>query len=273
MGAVVLLVLAASMDVWGQWPREFGSLRRATGAGVAPVFEGWEPNPDGTFTLYFGYMNRNWDEEVDIPVGPNNSLEPAPQDRGQPTHFMRNRQKRIFGLVVPKDFGTTARVTWTIIRGSDAPQRASGSLDPRYRIEALRSETEGNLAPSLEAGSDQTIVLPQQATLTTVLKDDGKPQRGRGGRGGGTGAATNLSVQWRLYRGPGKVSFSEVRPAVGTDGKAVSTATFTEPGVYVLQAIAEDGSSSIRPEGNPGGGLCCFSDAKVTIEVKGAPGF
>lgn len=267
-GAVVLLFFAASVEVWGQLPREFGSLRRASGATVAPTFEGWERNPDGTFSLYFGYLNRNWEEEVDLPVGPNNLFDPAPQDRGQPTHFMLNRQKRIFAVAVPQDFGT-GKITWTLIRGSAPPQRATGSLDPRYQIEALKSVAEGNAAPTVDAGRNQTIVLPQRATLTAVVKDDGRGGRGQGGARGG---ASKVSVQWWLYRGAGKVSLSEVMPPVGADGTAVTTVTFTEPGVYVFQAIAEDGSTRMRPEGNAGGGLCCFSDDKVTIDVKAAAG-
>src|SRR6266496_4769196 len=91
-----------------------GSRRRATGAAVAPVFEGWEPNRDGTFSLYFGYQNRNWQEELDIPVGENNFFSPGPLDRGQPTHFLVNRQKLMFSVVVPRDFGNQTLV-WTII--------------------------------------------------------------------------------------------------------------------------------------------------------------
>src|SRR5438445_13192912 len=92
-------------------------LRRDYGQTIAPVFEGWEPNPDGTFSLYFGYMNRNWKEELDIPIGPNNSFDPAPADRGQPTHFLPRRGKQIFAVVVPKGFKQT--ITWTLtIRGN-----------------------------------------------------------------------------------------------------------------------------------------------------------
>ena len=46
----------------------------ARGQDVAPVFEGWERNPDGTFSMVFGYLNRNYEEELDIPVGPGNTI-------------------------------------------------------------------------------------------------------------------------------------------------------------------------------------------------------
>ena len=275
-GGIALLILAlaaTAVEVLGQdrWPREFGSLRRASGASVAPTFIGWELNPDGTFTLYWGYNNRNWAEEVDIPVGPNNFFAPGPQDRGQPTHFMLRVQKRIFSFVVPADFPTTERLVWTLIRGPEGePQTAAGSLTPIYAIEALKTQG-GNEAPTVDAGADQAMVLPQRATLTAVVQDDGRPQRGRGRFGRSGAGASRLTVQWRLYRGPGPVSFSDVTSPVGADGKATTTVTFSEPGVYVIQAIAQDGSTRISPEGNTGG-FCCFSDDTVTIDIKEAQG-
>src|SRR6516165_767935 len=88
--------------------------RRDFGQTIAPVFEGWEPNPDGTISLYFGYMNRNWKEELDIPIGPSNFFSPGPQDRGQPTHFMPRRHKQIFWVVVPKTFPVDQSLVWTL---------------------------------------------------------------------------------------------------------------------------------------------------------------
>ena len=42
------------------------------GQHVEPAYEGWRPNPDGTFSFMFGYMNENWEEEPHVPVGENN---------------------------------------------------------------------------------------------------------------------------------------------------------------------------------------------------------
>ena len=66
-------------------------LRHWSGQSVSPAYEGYDANPDGSFNMWFGYMNRNYEEEPDIPVGPNNSFEPGPADRGQPTHFAVRR--------------------------------------------------------------------------------------------------------------------------------------------------------------------------------------
>ena len=88
-------------------------LRHWTGQGVAPVFEGYDTNPDGSFNMWFGYMNRNYEEEPDIPVGPDNNFQPGNADRGQPTHFTIRRHKDVFSVVVPKDFGDQ-KLVWTL---------------------------------------------------------------------------------------------------------------------------------------------------------------
>ena len=80
-------------------------VRYATGQDVVPVFEGWERNADGSFNMVFGYMNRNYEEEVDVPVGPDNALEPGGVDQGQPAHFYPRRQQYVFSVRVPKDWG------------------------------------------------------------------------------------------------------------------------------------------------------------------------
>ena len=79
-GAAVALACVAASDAQAQ-------LKFDRGQNVAPVFEGWERNPDGTFNMVFGYMNRNYREMPHVPVGPDNFFEPGPADRGQPTHF------------------------------------------------------------------------------------------------------------------------------------------------------------------------------------------
>ena len=78
-------------------------VRYATGQNVVPVFEGWERNADGSFNMVFGYMNRNYEEDVDVPVGPDNALEPGGVDQGQPAHFYPRRQQYVFSVRVPKD--------------------------------------------------------------------------------------------------------------------------------------------------------------------------
>src|SRR5437870_8508578 len=101
--AVVLLAAGAQAQV-----------QYASGQNVAPAFEGWERNPDGSFNMVFGYLNRNYEEEVDIPIGPNNSVDLGGDDRGQPTHFYPRRQRFIFKVAVPKEWDAKRKVSWTL---------------------------------------------------------------------------------------------------------------------------------------------------------------
>src|SRR5579885_1958416 len=50
--------------------------------GITGAYEGWFKNPDGSFTLLLGYFNRSDKQEIDVPVGPNNRIEPGGPDRG-----------------------------------------------------------------------------------------------------------------------------------------------------------------------------------------------
>jgi len=86
---------------------------RPSGQPVVPIFEGWWRNPDGTYDLSFGYFNMNTKEAIDIPLGPDNFIEPASFNGMQPTHFDPvpndgRGSRRFFGvftLTVPADIG------------------------------------------------------------------------------------------------------------------------------------------------------------------------
>src|SRR5689334_15946443 len=78
------------------------------GQNVAPIYEGWQRRADGTTMMFFGYLTRNYQETVDIPVGPNNSFDPGPIDRGQPTHFLVRRQAFVVTVVLPKNWDEKA---------------------------------------------------------------------------------------------------------------------------------------------------------------------
>ena len=78
-----------------------------------------------------------------------------------------------------------------------------------------------NLAPVVEAGADQTVTLPATAALSGTVTDDGKP----------SGAAVTSS--WSKVSGPGTVTFSD-------PNAAISAATFSAEGTYVLRLSASD---------------------------------
>jgi len=112
--APLCVLLLAAVSAYGQsaQPYPMGTLHES-GQGVTGAFEGWFKNSDGSFSLLLGYFNRNTREELDIPIGPNNRIEPAGPDQGQPVHFLAGRQWGVFTVSVPKDFGTN-KLTWTL---------------------------------------------------------------------------------------------------------------------------------------------------------------
>jgi hypothetical protein len=119
-----------------------------SGQNIAPVFEGWCRNSDGSFTMAFGYLNRNWVEEIHVPIGPDNNLEPGGPDRGQPTYFYTRIRRYAFVATVPKDWGKKELV-WTLtVQGKT--QRAVGWLQPEWEVASdLRGL--GRAAPDVAA--------------------------------------------------------------------------------------------------------------------------
>jgi hypothetical protein len=248
-----------------------------SGQDVTPSFEGWFPNGDGTFSLSFGYMNRNLKEVVDIAIGPNNRMEPGGPDRGQPTHFLARRNMGVFTVTVPKDFGRQ-RLTWTLNRNGRA-NSTTGHLDDRWRIDVTEEVTIKNEAPVIrfEAGGasamgtrpivrSTTVAFPGPVTLDVFATDNEPPPPpplpGRTARP----REPVLTTTWQKYRGPGTVTFAAARPTIDpATARSTTTATFSEPGEYWLRVVTNDGSG---PTG--GAGQCCWTNGlvKVTVTIK-----
>ena len=192
-----------------------------SGQSVTGAFEGWFKNPDGSFSILLGYFNRNLKEELDIPIGPDNRIEPGGPDQGQPTHFLPRRQWGVFTVTVPKDFGN-GKLTWTLVANHQTTT-IPASLDPLWEVSPFKEEGEGNTPPVIrfeEAGptgqgpraasAELTAALPNPLTLTVWVGDDAKTLP----------AAKTLpkgppvTVTWGKFRGPGAVTFANNKPAV-----------------------------------------------------------
>src|SRR5918992_1173346 len=104
-------------------------LKFTSGQSVQPAYEGWTRNSDGSRSMWFGYMNRNWVETPNIPVGPNNGFGTASEDLGQPTHFLPRRQAFVFKVTVPADWPVDRDLIWTVT-ANGATLKAFGSLWP-----------------------------------------------------------------------------------------------------------------------------------------------
>ena len=100
---------------------------------IYPAYDGYLKNPDGSYSMLVGYFNRNSKQVLEIPVGPNNKIEPGPPDQGQPTTFLPRRQWGVFTITVPKDFGDK-KLTWTLTTNGKTNQ-ARGWLQPEWEVD------------------------------------------------------------------------------------------------------------------------------------------
>jgi hypothetical protein len=172
------------------------SLTYSRGEAVLPVYHGWHPHPDGTVDLWFGYLNQNWREEPDIPVGPDNFISgPYGPDAGQPTHFLPRNNRLIFKITVPQDF-PEKEVVWTLTSNGKT-YRAYATLHPGYVKDTYGIQREywgspppeGNEAPEVQVDGDmiRTVKVGEASVLRVTVTDDGIPRPGRGGGDGDDG--------------------------------------------------------------------------------------
>jgi hypothetical protein len=269
-GAAALL-WAAAAPVAGQLPLP---ALKDSGEGVYPAFEGWYANPDGTYNLLIGYYNRNQKQALDIPVGPNNRVEPGGPDMGQPTYFQPRRGWGVFAIKVPKDFGSEKRYTWTIVANGKTASVPVGLIKD-YQIEPFKDAAEGNTPPVLrfspngktftgppvEIAQELTGAVNQPVTLEVTITDDMHKEEGE--NPAFANRIPRLAQSWHKHRGPGDVTFAEQRPKIADDGKTTTTATFSAPGEYILRAQGNDNS------GEGGGGFqCCWTNAYVKVTIR-----
>ena len=267
-GAVVLLLaLAAAASAQTRYTY-------SRGQSVSPAFEGWWQNDDGTYALFFGYMNSNWEEELDVPVGPDNHIEPGGPDRGQPTHFYPRRNMFLFTVQVPADFGDREEVVWTLTTHGRT-ERAYGSLRTDYLLDPqtiatemganfgrIRDEWRENEPPELTLGVDQPrrVRLGEPLTLVAFTRDDGipsgryQPPAVEPGRPHPAyrplqqivpGNPPGLRFSWIVYRGDAsKVRFSPRQLKSWQDTRVYSYSPWSPP--YILPEAPPDGQWEVQ---------------------------
>ena len=260
--------------------------QRQFGTSVTGAFEGWFANPDGSRSFLVGYLNRNNSQALDIPIGPNNRIEPGGPDMGQPTHFLPGRHWGMFTITVPANFTTPdQRFTWTIVANGQ-PTAIPLRLHPDYSVSPFTDVAAKNTPPMLRFAEQGAAVQGPVAVLSTAVtrttrvssplalpvwaEDDARFASGT------MALPKNLPppvrLEWSTYRGPAGVMFDKDRPAteilaggavnVPFRGKATTTVTFSEPGEYVLHVNAMDYSG----EGGSGE-VCCWTTALVKVTV------
>lgn len=278
--AVALAGVCAGVFVAG------AQIQYRSGQSIAPSYEGYLPNPDGSFDLLFGYMNRNFEEHLNVPVGPDNAFEPGPIDRGQPTYFLPRRNMNQFRITVPKDFGKNELV-WTLTSNGKT-ERAYASLKPEYILDArgiyrqytgfdVQGEVERNKPPvvRVQGPLQRTATVGEPLSLTAFASDDGIPKPAAGRGGPFQGLTLGLRVAWHVYRGPGEsVAFDPPQfkvypdfisgspwtprwelPKLPPDGSVPVRVRFATPGTFVIRVLAHDGGAE------------AYQDVTVTVNA------
>jgi hypothetical protein len=246
------------------------------GQDVVPSFDGFVHNADGTYTMVFGYMNRNYKEELVIPVGPDNKIEPGPVDQGQATYFYPRRHTHVVLVKVPADWPADKELVWTLTSNGRtekafATLRMEEELTPRnmlgggtgFLLDGVTPDP--NQPPTISVAPVTGASVGSPVTLTATVSDDGLPKprvvvprpevAGKKAQtnsaGGGRGGRRGVTVSWIELRGPAKVTFNgpeAIQAAeagvAATNAKAVTAANFTVPGTYVLRATVNDGQLS-----------------------------
>jgi len=289
-----LILVAAGVLVSAQAPQLPSQPLKQFGASVTPSFDGWYDNADGSHNYLIGYMNRNTEQEIDIPIGPNNHFEPGPQDLGQPTHFLTRRHFGMFIVTVPKETPKTQKLVWSLtVNGVTNSVPMYTHTD--YNLTPMKSSEESpdgtfNEPPTLRLdpkgpsfvgpGISMAKAVSRTATVGVPMPldlwadDDAKYSSG-GNAPMRTGGPPPVNVTISKYRGPGPVKVADARakfeaikggnPAEPYSGKASTTVTFSQPGDYMLHVTVNDYS------GNGGGGSgCCWTNAIIKVAVAAA---
>ena len=274
------------------------------GAPVYPSFEGWRPNPDGTFNLMFGYMNENWEESPLVEVGGNNFFSPGNADQGQPTNFLPRRNRFTFEVTVPADWGDRELVWSLNINGVES--KAYGTLKPDYLVDniVIASETgslgigvsspesRANVPPSLTIQGDdvRSAKVGEAITLRVHLEDDGLPRsRARTTRDEDdlhramfrapqkptVNKINALFLSWNIYRGQGQVTFDPPQTKVWEDTRVAANSPWGS--LWLPPEIPEDGMIEVTATFDEAGTYVLwgraddgwlYDDSYITVNVE-----
>ncbi len=293
--ALTVLIVPESVDAQLSYQR---------GQNVSPAYEGWLENDDGSYSLVFGYMNRNWQEELNVPVGADNSISPGAADQGQPTRFLPRRNRFVFKVRVPADFGDQEMV-WTLTTQRKT-EHAYGSLRMDYKLDdmVIASETgalgigvsdsasRANTPPTvtLEGDEIRRAKVGEPVTLVTYVVDDNLPGRRRRRPPEDPTKLTEgqlrppmritvdkvvgLNLAWFVLRGEGAVTFDPLQVKVWEDTRTGANSPWAplwvapdvpEGGRYEVQVTFDrPGTYVLRGRADDGG---LYDDVEVTIVV------
>jgi hypothetical protein len=259
---------------------------------VAPFFDGWIANEDGSVLMVFGFMNRNTEELVDIPLGPDNYLEPAQFDGAQPSHFpVYNRrgltgirERGAFAVTVPADMAGT-EVVWTLKHAGHEYSVPGRATSPAYEMSRMK-RARGSMSPAVRFNQNGPESTDRQGIMADrVMAQVGTPVtlsalvQDRGERMGYDVDSLLFPVgtEWIRHQGPAMIEFSPqmTRGRDRDDGEggasaaaswsvATTQATFSEPGDYVVRLRIDNFMAPDSKFDNQ----CCWTNAYIPVTVR-----
>jgi hypothetical protein len=269
--------LLAQSNIPGAAGTEMVRNLRPSGQPVVPLFDGWYVNPDGSHGLCFGYFNLNLEEELEIPLGPDNFIEPARYDGNQPTHFRpvpsntegyQRRYYCVLSVTLPPG-SETERVVWTLRIDGESYSVPGHIQAPDYLIEEPDQPGRNSVAPLVRfldpAGPEgRGRHIPVRAGPFSAEVGDPFSLRisvGEPATDNPNSGFDRVRVLWAKHQGPGEVTFEPTtQTPIGGGVEALTKATFDEAGDYVLRLQTYEGS-------NPWGAQCCWTNAFVEVIV------
>ncbi len=124
--------------------------------------------------------------------------------------------------LAPPSNGAGGQNIYVVDRGIDNDTDQNAFNDGRLYEVAVPGITAPDAAPTVSAGPDKSVNLPNAVALSGSVTDDG---------------AAAPTAAWTTVSGPGTVSF-------GNAASASTTATFSAAGTYVLRLTGSDGTRS-----------------------------
>ena len=262
-GSLIAQEIPVSARPWS------GSVLVPSGGPIIPIFDGWYPNADGTNTLCFGYYSVNYEEDLDIPLGPNNFIEPSQYDGRQPDYFEHiperpfsyRRRYCVLPIQVAEDFGPDDSVVWTLQRGREEPISVPGRMLVPYRLDEPTSPGRGDVAPEIrfEAEGAEAMgrtgidVGPVSAEVGMPLELEVSVDH----------PEDEVWVGWAKHQGPGPVTFSEQNTMMDPISRAATTTVhFSEPGEYLIRVQSIDDPVEAFEF------HCCWTTAFVEVIVE-----
>lgn len=263
------------------------------GLPVSPFFEGWYDNGDGTYTLSFGYLNRNETTVVHKPLGDDNYIDNSDFQGMQPTVFQPGRNRGVYTVTVSSQ---DADVWWRLnsqgelheVPGRarvssyelDRNPRPHGSLPPTMWFDTLSNSGRG---PSgVTAAEELQTTTGEPVTLSVNVLDESEHETDAPGF---SDEDVPVRVVWSLFQGnPEAVEYSrhESNPMPeeegeednedqgpntiqfdGGEGEAMVNVTFSEPGQYVFRAQADNFAATDSASNDQ----CCWSNGYQRVVV------